>query len=231
MKYVAYYRVSTKKQGQSGLGLESQREMVQGFLKPGDALLAEHIEVESGKRNDRPELEAAIALAKGEQAQLLIAKLDRLSRNAGFIFKLRDSHVDFLAVDMPDANTLTIGIFAVLAQHERELISTRTRAALQQKKLRGFSLGTPRNLCEEARQKGLQVRRENAATHKANRQATELIQMYRDKGMTYHDIAARLNSYGFTTRRGKKFFPITVQRLHVRLQQALLSEPGEICVT
>ncbi|PTX13133.1 DNA invertase Pin-like site-specific DNA recombinase [Pontibacter mucosus] len=228
MKYVAYYRVSTKKQGQSGLGLESQREMVKGFLKAGDTLLAEHIEVESGKRNDRPELEAAIALAKGEQAQLLIAKLDRLSRNAGFIFKLRDSHVDFLAVDMPDANTLTIGIFAVLAQHERELISTRTRAALQQKKLQGFALGTPENLTHGARTKGLQVRQENAASHKANRQATELIQMYREKGMTYQQIADRLNSHGFTTRRGKKFFAITVQRLHIRqgqLQTDALTSP------
>ncbi|GAB3834006.1 recombinase family protein [Pontibacter rugosus] len=216
MKYVAYYRVSTKKQGQSGLGLESQREMVKGFLKPDDVLLAEHIEVESGKRNDRPELEAAIALAKREQAQLLIAKLDRLSRNAGFIFKLRDSHVDFLAVDMPDANTLTIGIFAVLAQHERELISSRTRAALQQKKLQGFALGTPENLTQGARTKGLQIRQENAASHKANRQATELIQMYREKDMTYQQIADRLNSHGFTTRKGKKFFAITVQRLHIR---------------
>ncbi|WP_266206383.1 recombinase family protein [Pontibacter kalidii] len=219
MKYVAYYRVSTKKQGQSGLGLDSQREMVKGFLKAGDTLLAEHIEVESGKRNDRPELEAAIALAKREQAQLLIAKLDRLSRNAGFIFKLRDSHVDFLAVDMPDANTLTIGIFAVLAQHERELISSRTRAALQQKKLQGFALGTPENLTQGARTKGLQIRQENAASHKANRQATELIQMYREKDMTYQQIADRLNSHGFTTRRGKKFFAITVQRLHVRQGQ------------
>ncbi|WP_347160324.1 recombinase family protein [Pontibacter chitinilyticus] len=220
MKYVAYYRVSTKKQGQSGLGLESQREMVNRFLKPGDELLAELVEVESGKRDDRPELEAAIARAKREQAQLLIAKLDRLSRNAGFIFRLRDSHVNFLAVDMPDANTLTIGIFAVLAQHERELISSRTRAALQQKKQQGFSLGTPDNLTEHARSKGLQVRRENAAAHKANRQAAELTLMYREKGLSYQQIADRLNTHGFTTRRGKPFFPITVQRLHVRMADA-----------
>ena len=219
MKYVAYYRVSTKKQGQSGLGLGSQQEMVSRFLKPEDVLLAEYIEVESGKRNDRPELEAAIAFAKQQQAQLLIAKLDRLSRNAGFIFTLRDSHVDFLAVDMPDANTLTIGIFAVLAQHERELISSRTRAALQQKKKQGCVLGNPKNLTEQARLKGLQVRQENAVAHKANRQAAELIQMYREKGMTYQQIAQRLNSHGFTTRRGKKFFAITVQRLHIRQGQ------------
>ncbi|PRY08385.1 DNA invertase Pin-like site-specific DNA recombinase [Pontibacter ummariensis] len=228
MNYVAYYRVSTKKQGQSGLGLESQRELVNRFLKHGDVLLQEYVEVESGKRNDRPELEKAITFAKQQQAQLLIAKLDRLSRNAGFIFTLRDSHVNFLAVDMPDANTLTIGIFAVLAQHERELISTRTRAALQQKKLQGFALGTPENLTHGARTKGLQVRQENAASHKANRQATELIQMYREKGMTYQQIADRLNSHGFTTRRGKKFFAITVQRLHIRqgqLQTDALTSP------
>jgi DNA invertase Pin-like site-specific DNA recombinase len=214
--FVAYYRVSTKKQGQSGLGLESQRELVRRFLKAGDTLLQEFIEVESGKRNDRLQLEAAISFAKQHQAQLLIAKLDRLSRNAGFIFKLRDSHVNFLAVDMPDANTLTIGIFAVLAQHERELISSRTKAALQQKKLQGFTLGKPDNLTESARLKGLRVRRENASSHKANRQATELILMYRDKGMNYQEIADRLNSHGFTTRRGKAFFPITVQRLYQR---------------
>lgn len=217
MNYVAYYRVSTKKQGQSGLGLGSQRDMINGFLKLGDVLLQEFIEVESGKRNDRPELEAAISFAKLHQAQLLIAKLDRLSRNAGFIFTLRDSHVDFLAVDMPDANTLTIGIFAVLAQHERELISNRTKAALQQKKLQGFTLGKPENLTTGARLKGLQIRQENAANHKANRQAKELIQMYREKGMTYKAIANRLNEHGFTTRRGKKFSPIAVQRLYARI--------------
>ena len=227
MNYVAYYRVSTKKQGQSGLGLESQREMVSRFLKPNDVLLQEYIEVESGKRNDRLQLEAAIAFAKQCQAQLLIAKLDRLSRNAGFIFKLRDSHVNFLAVDMPDANTLTIGIFAVLAQHERELISTRTRAALQQKKQQGFILGKPENLTERARLKGLKVRRQNATSHKANRQATELIVMYREKGMDYQAIAERLNSHGFTTRRGKPFFAMTVLRLYQRHKQ-LLVEPLDL---
>jgi DNA invertase Pin-like site-specific DNA recombinase len=119
-------------------------------------------------------------------------------------------------VDMPDANTLTIGIFAVLAQHERELISSRTKAALQQKKIQGFTLGKPENLTEHARHKGLKVRQENACSHKANRQATELILMYREKGMNYQAIADRLNSHGFTTRRGKQFFPITVQRLYQR---------------
>lgn len=132
-KYVAYYRVSTKAQGSSGLGLEAQRASVAGFVKGSDrraVIVAEFTEVESGKKDKRMELMAAIERAKREGAVLVIAKLDRLSRNASFIFTLRDSRVNFLCVDMPDANTLTIGIFATLAQHERELISQRTKAAL-----------------------------------------------------------------------------------------------------
>ncbi|SFF36436.1 recombinase family protein [Spirosoma endophyticum] len=116
-KYVAYYRVSTKAQGESGLGLEAQRSSVAGFVKGG--VLAEFTEVESGKNNQRVQLGAAIDCAKKEGAILVIAKLDRLSRNASFIFTLRDSGVNFQCVDMPDANTLTIGIFATLAQHDR----------------------------------------------------------------------------------------------------------------
>ena len=124
-KYVAYYRVSTKAQGDSGLGLEGQRSAVFNFVK--GTIVAEFTEVESGKNNQRAQLSAAIDRAKKENAVLVIAKLDRLSRNASFIFTLRDSGVNFQCVDMPDANTLTIGIFATLAQHERELISSRTK--------------------------------------------------------------------------------------------------------
>ena len=108
MKYVAYYRVSTKKQGDSGLGLEAQRAAVAGFVK--GAIVAEFTEIESGKQDQRVQLRAAIDRAKKESAILVIAKLDRLSRNAGFIFALRDSGVNFQCVDMPDANTLTVGI-------------------------------------------------------------------------------------------------------------------------
>ena len=134
MKYVSYYRVSTASQGKSALGLLAQCEIVHRFVKKEDELLAEFVEVESGKRADRPQLERAIALAKQQGPRLLIAKLDRFSRNVSFIFSLRNSEVDFVACDIPDANTLTVGIMAVLAQHERELIGKRTRAALQAKK-------------------------------------------------------------------------------------------------
>ncbi|MFD3002854.1 recombinase family protein [Pontibacter toksunensis] len=211
--YVAYYRVSTKGQGQSGLGLEAQRVAVRRFIKIGEEILEEFTEIESGKRDSREQLQAAIALAKFRQATLLIAKLDRLSRNAGFIFTLRDSGVDFVCADMPEANTLTIGIFAVLAQHERELISQRTRAALQAKKAQGFQLGSPQNLSLAARQKGLEVRRQNALSNKANRQASRLVKIYREQGYTFQQIADELNGEGYLTRNGKPFRKGTVHYL------------------
>lgn len=214
MKYVPYYRVSTASQGKSGLGLSAQREIVHRFVKPGYQLLAELVEVESGKRADRPQLEAAIALAKRQGARLLIAKLDRLSRNVSFIFSLRNSEVDFVACDSPDANTLTVGIMAVLAQHERELIGERTRAALQAKKAQGFTLGTP-NLTPAISALGREVHQHNARTHPANVQAAELIRLYRSEGVTYQAIAGKLNVMGFRTRRGKCFAPMSVQRLDV----------------
>ena len=212
MNYVPYYRVSTVGQGKSGLGLSAQRDIVSRFLKTGDQLLPEFVEIESGKRADRPQLAAAIAHAKQHGARLLIAKLDRLSRNVSFIFSLRNSEVDFVACDIPDANTLTVGIMAVLAQHERELIGERTRAALKAKKAQGFKLGTP-NLTPAIRELGRQIQQHNARTHPANVQAAELIRLYRKEGMTYEVIAGRLNRMGFRTRRGKPFQSMSVHRL------------------
>ena len=144
--YVSYYRVSTDAQGQSGLGLESQQSAVEAFIrsKGDDArLLASYIEVESGKKDDRPQLAAALAFAKAKKATLIIAKLDRLSRKAAFLLNLRDSGVDFEALDCPQMNTLTLGVMAVFAQFEREQISARTKAALQVAKSRGVRLGNP----------------------------------------------------------------------------------------
>lgn len=214
-KYVAYYRVSTAKQGASGLGLEAQSAAVATFLK-GATLVAEFVEVESGKKNYRPQLNAAIAAAKSEGAVLIIAKLDRLSRNAGFIFALRDSGVDFVCCDIPDANTLTVGIFAVIAQHERETISKRTRDALQAKKARGEKLGTPENLTEAVREQGFVARQRNAREHSGNRQATALIVSRRSQNASFNQIAAELNNLGFTARRGGAFNQKQVQRLYDR---------------
>jgi DNA invertase Pin-like site-specific DNA recombinase len=131
-KFVAYYRVSTDRQGMTGLGMEAQRAAVAAFVAHmGGQLLADFAEVESGKRDDRPELEKAFARCRALGATLLIAKLDRLSRDAAFLLGLQKAEVDFVAVDMPDANRLTVGIMALIAQHEREAISERTIAALK----------------------------------------------------------------------------------------------------
>jgi DNA invertase Pin-like site-specific DNA recombinase len=215
MKYVPYYRVSSASQGKSGLGLSAQREIVHRFLKADDELLTEFVEVESGKKANRPQLTAAIAWAKQHRARLLIAKLDRLSRNVSFIFSLRNSEVDFVACDIPDANTLTVGIMAVLAQHERELIGQRTKAALAAKKAQGYQLGMP-NITPAITALGLQVRQQNALTNQANRQAAELIRLYRKEGLTYQAIAQRLNEMGYRTRRDKTFLAMSVQRLDDR---------------
>ena len=143
-KFVSYLRVSTQQQGHAGLGIEAQRTAVRQYLDGGRwKLLKEFVEVESGKRNDRPELERALALCKATGARLVIAKLDRLSRNAAFLLKLRDSGTKFVAADMPDATELTVGILAVVAEDEARRISHRTKAALYEAKKRGTKLGNP----------------------------------------------------------------------------------------
>ena len=216
-KYIAYYRVSTKKQGKSGLGLEAQQEQVRRFVNCSDCILAEFTEVESGKNNNRPQLIEAIRVAKENNAKLVIAKLDRLSRNASFIFALRDAQVDFVAVDMPEANSLTIGIMAVLAQDERERTSKRTKDALQAKKAQGVTLGTPANLTDDARAKGTQALIEKASNKESNRQAIELIKAYRSQGLSMQKVADKLNDIGMKTSRGKKYYPSTVKMLLDRI--------------
>ena len=131
-RFVGYFRVSTSRQGESGLGLEAQRQAVSDYLAGGRReLVGEHTEIESGKRNDRPELLKALDACRKQKAKLIIAKLDRLARNVAFIANLMESGVDFVAVDFPQANRLTIHILAAVAEHEREMISERTKAALQ----------------------------------------------------------------------------------------------------
>jgi DNA invertase Pin-like site-specific DNA recombinase len=216
MKYfVAYYRVSTQKQGSSGLGLQAQQYTVLNYVNE-NKILNSFTEIESGKNNKRVELLKAIDFAKRNDAQLVIAKLDRLSRNVGFIFQLRDSGVDFICCDIPEANTMTIGIFALLAQQERELISERTKKALQQKKKNGFKLGKPENLTDYSRQKSIIVRKEIADNHENNRKAIALIESMRQQKISYNKIASKLNEFGYKTSKGNIFYSMSVKQLYDR---------------
>lgn len=142
-RYIAYYRVSTARQGQSGLGLEAQQTAVRSFVAADAAIVEEFVEVESGRRNDRPQLLKALAACRRHNAVLIIAKLDRLARNVAFVSNLMEAGVDFVAVDMPHASLLTVHILAAVAEHEREMISQRTKAALAAAKARGARLGNP----------------------------------------------------------------------------------------
>lgn len=208
---IAYYRVSTQKQGHSGLGLDAQRQSVNAYATGRYTIAAEFVEVESGSKAGRIELAKALAMAKEVGAVLLIAKLDRLARSVAFTSKLMDSGVQFVAVDMPDANNLTIHIIAAIAEHERELIRTRTKSALAQAKARGTVLGTLDNLTEDGRAMG----REAMAT--AAKDAYKLVFGYitalRDNGLTLAAIAEKINSEGHKTRNGAAFTAATVSRI------------------
>ena len=217
---VPYYRVSTSKQASSGLGIEAQHKAVRDFSRlSGGKVLKSYTETESGKNTERVELAKAIAHARRSGATLVVAKMDRLSRNAAFLLQLQDSGVDFVACDNPHANKLTVGILALVAQDEAERISQRTKDALQAYKARGGLLGASlpqcRNLTEEARQRGVE-----AASESHRRQADEayadLVESmleWRSEGWSQQAIADELNSEGHTTRRGKPWSQVQVGRV------------------
>jgi DNA invertase Pin-like site-specific DNA recombinase len=208
--------VSTLKQGISGLCLEDKKSSVKDFLNYDDKLVAEYEETESGKKNDRIELLKAIEHCKQTDSTLLIAKLDRLSRNVKFIYTLKDSNVDFVCCDMPDANSVTIGILAVLAQEERERTSRRTKKALAELIKKGVKLGSPKNLTNAARKKGTQAIIKNAQENSNNIKATSLIVLLRKDNLSYRKIASKLNSDGFKTRRDCEFTASQVLTLYDR---------------
>lgn len=217
--FVAYYRVSTKKQGQSGLGLEAQRSSVLGFVKNQPQLIAEFCDIESGKNDQRPELLKAVQYAKEHQARLVIAKLDRLSRNLTFVSSLMDSKVSFVCADMPDANEFTIHIFAALAQQERKMISERTKKALDEKLLRigQWRKGANSFLKPDVSAKAAASNRARAASNENNRKASELIRALVKVKLSYVEIAKRLNRAGFKTARGGSFQATQVMRLAKQL--------------
>lgn len=230
MKYVAYYRVSTQKQGQSGLGLESQVEQVKAFVK-SDTIIAEFTEVESGKKSDRIELAKAVQLCRVTGAKLVIAKLDRLARNVLFVATLMESGIKFVACDCPDANEFTIHVLASVAQNEAKAASFRTASALGSIKNRIrehgshisklgnliTSFGTPSNLTDSAREKAAIVNRAKAAQNINNRTAAAFASELRTNGMTLQTICDKLNSNGYVTPRGNDWTPIGVSRILSRI--------------
>jgi DNA invertase Pin-like site-specific DNA recombinase len=217
-KYIAYYRVSRKEQGISGLGLAAQRTSVTAYAKAQDGIIIEeYTEVETGtNKRERIEIHKAISRAKQEGAVLIIAKLDRLARNVNFVSSLMDAGIEFVAVDMPTANNFTIHIFSALAEQEAKIISSRTKNALAELRSSGLVLGTPKNLDDAARAKGVQRIRENATNNDRNRQARVIIMNCKEKGMSYRQIANYLNQLNFKTRYGNEFMASTVHQLYSR---------------
>lgn len=220
--YVTYYRVSTQRQGRSGLGLDAQKAAVRSYLDAhAGVVLATFTEVESGKRDDRPQLTAALRRCRQTRSTLLVAKLDRLSRNAAFLLSLRDAGVRFVAADMPDMNETVVGILAVIAQHERQAISDRTRAALAAAKRRGVRLGNP-HLARVAPRTAADAYIASKANAKAAKaRAEELRDVVTDARAhghtTFRAMAAHLNGLGIQTPRGGSWAPASVSRLLAQL--------------
>lgn len=213
-RFVAYYRVSIDRQGKSGLGLEAQQRAVMDYLNGGQwCLVGEFTEVESGKRGDRPALTKAIETCRHQKARLVIAKLDRLSRNLAFIATLMDSGVEFVAVDNPHANKLTVHILAAVAEHEREMISERTKAALQAAKARGKRLGNPR--LSQAAELGTAAGK--AAADQRAARVLPIIRDLRADGVTSANaIAAKLNERQVPAARGGRWTHVQVAAVLAR---------------
>jgi len=210
MKYIAYYRVSTQRQGQSQLGLKAQRKAVERYISP-ELIHQSFTEIETGtNKKYRPILNEAIELCKKLDATLVIAKLDRLARNVNFVSSLMDSKVKFKAVDLPEANELTIHIMSAIAQNEAKVISTRIKEALAQSDKK---LGTPENLTVEARNKGLKVIAENRANNENKKRALAYLRASDLLKLKLREIAERLNENKFKTSQGKEFSPTQVSRL------------------
>lgn len=221
-RFVAYYRVSTHKQGQSGLGLEAQQDAVKHYLQGEDRkLVAEYIEVETGKGAaplaKRPQLREALDACRTLGAVLVIAKLDRLARNVHFVSGLMESKVKFVACDMPEANELTIHIMAAFAEHEAKRISQRTKDALAIAKARGIRLGTAgaSNL-----KPNIELRR--AAAMKFAENLRNVIRGFQAAGLSARQMVCQLNQLEIRTIRGGSWSLVQLQRLMVKLEDVQL---------
>jgi DNA invertase Pin-like site-specific DNA recombinase len=214
--YIAYLRQSTSKQEQSGLGVEAQREIIKNHLKDA-AILNEYVETETGKRNDRPKLMEALAQCRKTNSILVVAKLDRLSRNVAFTSKLLESDVEIRFCDFPEANRLILHIISSIAEYEANLISLRTRQSLQAKKARGCQLGKSENLMNKHKQaihNSNKTNSKKAMDNDNNKRASALIQAMAKDNKTFAEITKSLNNQGFKTSRGCQFQIVQVQRIY-----------------
>jgi DNA invertase Pin-like site-specific DNA recombinase len=215
-KFVAYYRVSTQKQGINGLGMDAQKETVRQFLLSGGELVAEFVEVETGKGANplaqRPQLSEALVLCKKKGARLLIAKLDRLARNVHFISGLMESKVKFVACDMPEANDLTIHVMAAFAEHEAKRISQRTKEGLAVARTRGVVLGVAGR---ENLRRNIEERRAQATEH-AER-LRPILMGFGAQGLSQRAVVDLLNGAGIKARKGGKWSLIQLQRVNAKL--------------
>ena len=215
IKYIAYLRVSTPRQGVSGLGLEAQREIIQNYLRHTKPI-AEFIEVESGRRNNRPQLAEALTLCKKEGCHLIVAKLDRLSRSVSFLSQLLESETEIIFCDFPQANKMMLHIVSAIAQYEAELISTRTRQALAAKKSRGHKLGNPEHLLgqhQQAIRRSVETNQTKANENPNNKRAVAMLRNLVREGKTLQQMADILNDEGFTTSKGYRFKASTVYKI------------------
>lgn len=213
-RYISYLRVSTDKQGEHGHGINAQRQAISSYISAqGGELVEEYVEVESGKRNDRPELHKAISRCQVSRATLIIAKLDRLSRNVAFIANLMDAGIDFVACDNPFATRLAIHILAAIAEHERDMISRRTREALAVAKAKGAILGGNRGACisETMRKESILVRRTKSEVYKERVLPT--ISDLQGKGLSLSETARKLNEMQIYTVRGGRWTATAVSRI------------------
>lgn len=217
-KYVAYYRISLKNElKQKGLGLDAQRTTVYDYINSNDGkLIAEYSERESGKLDNRIALNDALKACREHGATLVIAKLDRLSRNVSFVFSLRDAGVDFVACDLLQFNTLTLAVFCAMAQQERELISSRTRVALAELKRKGKQLGSSSNLVnniDKAINNSIRTRKQKALNNENNRKSFAVIKLLRETNVSLNKCASYLNEQGFLTSSSKKHTATSVKNL------------------
>ena len=220
-QFVAYLRVSTQRQGSSGLGLHAQQDIIRKYLN-GNTPIAEFIEVESGRKSDRPKLHEALELCKKKKATLVVAKMDRLSRNVAFTSQLLDSDIEIIFCDFPRANRLVLTIIAAISEYEAGLIRQRTRAALQVKKEQGCQLGKPENLMNnqaKAIANSRQTNKTKALNNPNNKRAVAILRSLVKNTSNMSEIARTLNKEGFLASRGGHFtskqVSLLVNRYHL----------------